>query len=104
MNQIANKSSSFIIRQHGRLHGELIGERKKLGTSNSGVVYEQRMRLSSNEEALIVRRITIELYGPTREGETVIHVLTNLPSRVCRKRIAEQYHRRWEEETGDLLG
>ena len=58
------------------------------------------MRLSSNEDALVVRRITIELYEPTQEGETVIHVLTNLPPRVCGKRIAEQYHRRWEEETG----
>ena len=36
------------------LHGELIGQRKMLGTSNTGVVYEQQMRLSSNEDALVV--------------------------------------------------
>ncbi len=62
MNQIENKGSSFIIRRHGRLHGELIGELRKLGTSSTGVVYEQPMRLSSNHDALVVRRITIELY------------------------------------------
>ena len=100
MNQIANKRSGFIIRQHGRLQGELIGKRKLLGKSSTGVVYEQQMRLSSNEDALVVRRITVELYEPTQEGEMVIHVLTNLPPRVCGKLIAEQYHRRWEEETG----
>jgi len=82
------------------LHAKLIGERKMLGTINTGVVYEQQMRLSSNEDALVVRRITIELYEPTQEGEMVIHVLTNLPSCVCGELIAEQYHRRWEQETG----
>jgi len=82
------------------LHAKLIGERKMLGTINTGVVYEQQMRLSSNEDALVVRCITIELYEPTQEGETVIHVLTNLPTRVCGKLIAQQYHRRWEVETG----
>jgi len=82
------------------LHGELIGDRKKLGTSNTGVVYEQQIRLSSNKDALVVRRITVELYEPTLESETVIHVLTNLSPHVCGKRIAEQYHRRWEVETG----
>ena len=99
LNEIAIKGSSFIIRQHVRLHGKLIGDRKMLGRSNTGVVYEQQMRLSSDEDALVVRGITIELYELTQEGEAVMHILTNLPPRVCGKGIAEQYDR-WEVETG----
>jgi hypothetical protein len=60
---------AFVIRQHGRLKGELIGKRKRLGHSSHGVVYEQKLRIGDGEQSLIVRRITVELIEPTRDGD-----------------------------------
>lgn len=100
MNSIDAKGCHFIIRHHARLPGVLIGSRKKLGRIDTGMVYEQTMQLTKKEGSLVVRRITIELDEPTQDGDTVIHILTNLPSSVCGKLVAEQYHRRWDAETG----
>jgi hypothetical protein len=100
MNQIAAKCNHFIIRHHARLPGVLLGKRRKRGRIATGTVYEQAMRLQKQEDSMVVRRITIELDEPTQDGDTMIHLLTNLPSKVSGKRIAKQYHRRWEEETG----
>lgn len=95
----ARDGCGFIIRQHGRLPGVLLGQRKKLGRTESGIVYEQRMRLTPADDSLVVRRLTIELDHPTQNGDTEVHVLTNLPKTVDGRLIADQYHRRWEEET-----
>lgn len=96
---MASQGTKFAIRQHGRLKGVLLGKRKRIGRIDTGVVYEQAMRLSDDEDALEVRRITVELDQPTRDGETVIHILTNLPASVNAKKIANVYRFRWEEET-----
>ncbi len=46
-----------------------------------------------------VRRITVELDTPTRDGETEVHVLTNLPTQVADAlAIAGLYRRRWTVE------
>jgi len=46
-----------------------------------------------------LRRVTVELNEPTRDGEHEIHVLTNLPQRVAALRVAELYRKRWTIET-----
>ncbi|MGB6042574.1 MAG: transposase [Pirellulales bacterium] len=98
LTRIALARGFFIIRQHGRLKGVLLGKRKRLGRTSSGMVYEQAMKLSADEDALVVRRITVELDTPTRDGETEIHVLTNLPAKVDGRTISDVYRLRWEEE------
>jgi hypothetical protein len=91
----------FIIRQHKQaLRWELIGRRKKVGISETGVVYEQAMRVFDEDgNERILRRITVELYQPTRDGETEIHVLTNLPKKVSAMKVADLYRKRWTIET-----
>jgi len=50
-------------------------------------------------QVLVVRRITVALDQPTREGDTEIHVLTNLPAdKVSAVRVAEVYRKRWTIE------
>lgn len=96
MNQ---KGAAFVIRQHGRLKGELLGNRKRCGHSPSGIVYEQKLRIGSGEQSLIVRRMTVELSEPTRDGETEIHILSNVPVKDATAiRLAGLYHQRWEIE------
>jgi IS4 transposase len=99
---IARRGGSFVIRQHGAtLHIEWVGERRPCGRTETGAVFEQQMRLSDGDgETMLVRRITVELDKPTRDGETEIHILTNLPAEVADARmIAELYRRRWTVES-----
>lgn len=99
LTKIAEASAFFAIRQHGRLKGVLLGKRKRIGRISTGMVYEQEMKLSDEDDAMTVRRITVELDEPTRDGDKVIHVLTNLPSDVYATEVGELYRHRWEEET-----
>lgn len=97
---IAKRNAHFVIRQHAQLQGELIGRRSKVGRCDSGMVYEQKLRIrGEGTEELIVRRMTIERDKPTKDGETEIHILTNLPASVTALKVAEVYRQRWTIET-----
>jgi IS4 transposase len=100
---LANKKAFFIIRQHGStLKGKrLIGSRRRIKTSKTGVIYEQEMSLDNEAtgEQLSVRRITVALREPTTDGETEIHILTNLPKQDADTAlVAELYRGRWTIE------
>src|SRR3954452_2164590 len=79
---IARRGGYFVIRKHGAtLHIAWTGERRPCGRSETGAVSEQEMRLSDGDgEVMRGRRITVELDKPTRDGDTEVHVLTNLPA------------------------
>lgn len=94
------KGAFFVVRHHGRFKGVLIKERRKIGRTETGTVYEQGIKTCSSADAFVMRRITVELDAPTRDGDTVIHLLTNLPREVGASTVADLYRRRWEEETG----
>lgn len=88
----------FLVRQHGSLQVELYGRRKNRGRCSTGVVYEQRLRLRRDNEILEVRRLTIVRDQPTADGETEVHLLTNLPAKMGAVRAAEAYLDRWDIE------
>lgn len=93
--------AKFVIRQHGsNLRWELKGRRKRIGEIETGIVYEQAMRIFDDDGRMrVIRRITVALYEPTRDGDTEIHILTNLPKKVGALQIAELYANRWTIET-----
>ena len=98
---IDRRGGHFVIRQHAAtLHIEWIGERRGCGRSETGAVFEQEMRLGDGDGGtMAVRRITVELDTPTRDGETEVHILTNLPAEVADAlAIAGLYRRRWTVE------
>ena len=97
--EIAKKLAFYLIRQHGTLKGKLKGERRFVGESSTGRVYEQAIELTHEGEKRTERRITIELREPTRDGDMVMHVLTNLPAEVSAVACAELYRKRWSIET-----
>jgi len=74
--------------------------RRSCGRSETGAVFEQEMRLGDGGGGtMTVRRITVELDTPTRDGETEVHILTNLPAEVADALvIADLYRRRWSVE------
>src|SRR5436190_14101704 len=89
----------FIIRQHGNMQGKLKGKRRLVGEGPTGKIYEQEIQLTFEDETRTFRRITIELLEPTRDGEVVMHLLTNLPKDVSGAVVATMYRRRWTIET-----
>src|SRR3954452_18993847 len=99
---IARRGGSFVIRQHGStLHYTLVGKRRARGRLETGAVFEQRLRATNPEgEVLFLRRVTVILEKPTRDGDTEIHLLTNLSVEAASAQaIAEMYRRRWTIET-----
>lgn len=95
---IAAKPAFFVIRQHGTLQGQLRGRRVFQGDSPTGKVYEQTVDVRYEGQTIRLRRITVELNTPTRDGDWCLHLLTNLPAKVPTVRVAELYHHRWSIE------
>lgn len=99
---IHEKKGFFLVRQHANaLHWKLLEERRSLGRTERGQVYEQAILLSNEQgRELHARRITIELDQPTRDGETELHLLTNLPEETAPGLLlADVYLLRWRIET-----
>ena len=96
---LAARSAYFIIRQHAStLSIERSSRKRSRGRIDSGRVFEQRLRLRNGDATLVVRRVTLLLDEPTRDGDTKIHVLTNLPAAVRAGKVATLYGKRWTIE------
>lgn len=103
LHAIREQLAFFVIRQHGGLPLELTGERKYIGSSETGEVYEQASRLPHPEDptqVMKLRRVTVVLKQPDRDGNTELHILTNLPKRAASAlKVADLYRDRWLVET-----
>jgi len=97
---LAARGALFVIRQHAStLTYQAVGRRKRIGRSETGVVFEQALELEQGDERLRVRRITVELDHPTENGDTELHVLTNLsPRQAAAPDVARVYRTRWTIE------
>jgi hypothetical protein len=99
---MARRGAAFVVRQHGQLQGELLGRPTRKGASRSGPVYEQPLlvRDPTSGETMRVRRITITLKEPTRDGDRELHILSNVPiQRASAAQLARLYGKRWSIET-----
>jgi len=100
---IHRKNAFFTIRQHSQnLHWRTVGRRRFIGRTKTGLVYEQTAILTDPEtgEELSCRRITVKLKKPTRDGDTEIHLFTNVPAEDADALVvANLYLRRWTLET-----
>jgi hypothetical protein len=97
---LASRGARFIIREHQKLRWQSRGQKRRLGRVPTGEVWEEPLWVLDRHtgKRRKVRRIILKLDEPTRDGETEIRLLTNLPARVCGKRIAELYRKRWTLE------
>ena len=98
---IARKKAAFLVRQHAGLPWKALDEPVYVGESETGRVFEQHVKLiQADGEEFVVRRITIELHQPTRDGETVLHLLTNLTIEDADAlTVVRLYSQRWQIET-----
>ena len=98
---IAQRDGYFICREHQGLCWEELTLPRYAGQTDSGKLYEQWIKIIDDQgKAQKYRRITIKLKTATRDGETELFILTNLPKSVAKaKLIAEMYRKRWRIET-----
>jgi hypothetical protein len=97
---IENRQAAFLIRQHLNLPWRATSELVEVGRTEGGLVFSQTGIVDCEGKELVCRRIEVKLDKPTRDGETFIALLTNLPeSRASAQVVAQLYRSRWRIET-----
>jgi len=93
----------FVLRHHGRSPSwrKIVGcPKNKVGTDPAGQsVYEQEIEVQLPDKSWVrLRRVTVKLATPTRDGDTELNYLTNLPTSVSAVCVSEGYRGRWTIE------
>ena len=98
--RIRRSRSFFTIRHHRSTFPlEHVGKVRRCGRCETGMVSEQTIRIEDDAgQVFFWRKITLELDKPTRDGETEIVLISNLPPRVKATTIATAYRERWTIE------
>lgn len=93
--------SVFLMRWHGRLCFFDVIEPLHASHSTTQGALEHTVWLEDPEsqERLQVRRIVLPLAASTRNGDTELILMTNLPDTVAADQICEAYRDRWKIET-----
>ena len=101
LSEIAKRDAFYVIRHHANMKVVSAGTLKKIGLADTGTVYEQGVTiLDPDGKPMAVRRIVIRLDKPTRDGDTEMAILTNLPrSAADAIAVADLYRNRWTLET-----
>ena len=97
---IARRKASFNIREHQLLPWEAVSPLRQVGRIDTGMVYEQTIRLVDDQgHEMLVRRVRLELDQPTRDGDEEIVILTDVPPQAAgAQTIARLYGQRWTIE------
>jgi IS4 transposase len=93
--------SRFLVRRHqanGRIRE--VGPWRLAGNSETGPIDEREGVVEGEgNESLPVRLIRVRLKTKTRDGESEIELITDLPTDVSAETIASAYRQRWRIET-----
>jgi IS4 transposase len=94
---VAARGGSFVIREHANLNPKVMGKLRRRGRVEGGRVSQQGIRIESEDgKGILLRRVVLELDEPTRDGEAVITLVTNLPAKgVPARVVAGVYRERW---------
>jgi IS4 transposase len=99
---IGRRKAKFLIRHHANLPYQVVGTPVSKGRTATGPVFEQSVEILDPDsgQTLRLRLITLVLDQPTRDKETHIRLLTNLPARQANAcQVAELYRQRWTIES-----
>ena len=103
LNSIAEAGAYFIIREHEGLRWDPAdgSPMEFVDTIDTGDVHEQAIEMSDGGDGKrYLRRIEVQLKKRTRNGDSSLYILTNLPSEdASAATIAELYRMRWTIET-----
>ena len=97
---IESKEAFFLVRQHQNLPWTAETKMVWVGHTDGGEVFEQIGVVSYEGKSCRCRRVVVQLERPTRDGETEIPLLTNLPEKDAPSvLVAQLYRKRWRVET-----
>ncbi|WP_223278485.1 transposase [Nostoc sp. 'Peltigera membranacea cyanobiont' 232] len=96
---IQEKEAFFVIRQHKGMGFKELEELKKIGLTETGELFEQKVEINYEGKTLTLRRIVLKLFTPTRDKEWEIGIFSNLPESISAAKIAEIYRNRWTLES-----
>ena len=97
---IATKSAFYVIRHHAGMKFVSESTLRRCGRTDTGEVFEQSVTIKGPAgELMQARRVVLRLDTPTRDGDTEMAVLTNLPKSVSGVKVVELYRKRWTLET-----
>lgn len=98
--KVSDKQAYFVIRQHGQFPWQAVTPLAPCGKTETGEVFEQTILFEYAGKTYQCRRVVVNLFQPTRDEDTQIAILTNLPAEVASApQIAEFYRQRWQVET-----
>ena len=90
----------FIMRQHQGLPCEILSPLQSYDRTPTGDMAQQRVCVVDEHGAKhVLRRVRLTLDHATRNGATLLHILTNLPRQIAAKQVAQLYRNRWTLET-----
>lgn len=98
---VVDRGGDFVVREHGNLPVVPRGPERRVGNTPTGLVLEQEVELCSEdgEQVLALRRVIVDLKGPTRDGDRRLVILTSLPRTIKATKVADLYRGRWQIET-----
>src|SRR3954468_19317890 len=98
--RIARRDAFFLVRWHrSTLPFEPAGRLRACGRCATGQVFEQAIDVADGDGGVHrLRRVVLKLDEPTRDGETEIVLVTNLPAEVTARQCCEAYRGRWRIE------
>jgi hypothetical protein len=97
---IDKRGAFCVTREHQGLPFEILTPLRSYGRTPTGQVAQQRVCVvDAYGHKHIFRRLRIKLNEATRDGATIIHILTNVPRQVSAQQVADLYRKRWTLET-----
>lgn len=98
--RIERSEAFFVVRWHrSSLPFRERGKLRPAGDCAAGRIFEQAIEVEDAQGAVHpLRRIVLRLDTPTRDGETEIVLITNLPHEVTAKACCAAYAGRWQIE------
>ena len=95
-----SRQAAFIIRQHQNLPWQAETELVWEGDTDGGQVFSQTGVVNYEGQQLRCRRVVVRLEQPTRDEESEIALLTNVPDTdASAVLVAQLYRKRWRIET-----
>lgn len=100
LTEIDARGGFFVIREHQGLPCEIVSPLRACGRTPTGHLAQQRVQVVDDQgHTHVFRRLRIKLDHATRDGDTLLYILTNLPRQVSAHHVAQLYHNRWKLET-----
>ena len=98
---IEDQGAYFAARHHKQMPYQPVSELEEIGKTETGSVYQQWIEVTGEGGRVSTwRAITVQLKKKTRDGDTELVIITNLPTSAADAiAIAEIYRKRWTIET-----